>query len=129
MGIWRKRKKRRKRKSEREKLKDKLDKIVSRLVRSKGYCVYCGKVDDSVLHCCHIFSRKKLSVRWNLLNLLCMCASCHAKAHDSPLLFAEFVRDYLGAIKYEELKKLANTIVKWTECDLQKLLEAYKEMT
>jgi hypothetical protein len=92
----------------------KLDKECSRVVRSQGRCAWCGNTDYSKLQCCHIFSRTYRAVRWDLLNLLCLCAGCHFRGHKNPVLFTEFVKEYLGEFKYEELKIRATAIKKWT---------------
>ena len=97
-------------------IKRKLDKVVSEIVRSKGYCVKCNKTMN--LQCCHIFSRKNLSTRWDLDNLLCMDAGCHFWSHQNPVLFTEFVKEYLGSLRYEALKVRAKAIKKWSEDEL-----------
>lgn len=103
----------------------KLDKICSLIIRQRGKCECCGLEDYSKLQCCHIYTRKWKSVRWDFLNLLCLCASCHSKFHDKPIEFAEFVRDYLGE-KYEILRERANTIKKWTLPGMVELFEEYE---
>jgi len=114
-------------------LKNKLDKIVSEIVKNKGCCERCYKKASQVqLQTAHIFSRSNLSVRWDLDNVLCLCASCHINfAHKNPIEFAEFVKAKLGETKYEELKRKANTIKKWSDYELQELYEnlekIYKE--
>lgn len=54
-----------------------------------------------------------------------LCASCHFFAHRNPVLFAEFVRGYLGDIKYENLKQHAASIKKWT---LDEMIEYYEKL-
>lgn len=96
----------------------KLDAECSRIVRSHGQCVMCGCGDYEKLQCCHIFSRTYRSVRWDLDNILPLCASCHFYSHKNPLIFAEFVRKYLGEIKYQSLKLRAVTLKKWVLSDM-----------
>ncbi len=88
-------------------MKKRLDRLFSQIVRGAGKCVKCGNVDYSKLQCAHIFSRSQLTVRWDFDNVLCLCAGCHFWAHKNPLLFSEFVRNYLGECKYEMLKMRA----------------------
>lgn len=102
-----------------------LDKLCSKIVRSVGECQYCGCPEYSKLHCAHIYTRKWRSVRWDLLNMICLCASCHLSFHDKPVEFQEFVVQYLGEVKYQELKIRANTNKKWTE---QEMYEYYKAL-
>jgi 5-methylcytosine-specific restriction endonuclease McrA len=98
-------------------LKNKLDKLVSLLVRNRGRCQRCGKTQN--LQCCHIFGRTYNNTRWDLDNLLCLCPNCHINfAHKQPILFAEFVRKILGGEKYETLKEKHNQITKYTTEDL-----------
>jgi hypothetical protein len=97
----------------------KLDKLVSEIVRKRGYCAWCKKTEG--LECCHIFSRRYRSVRWFLGNLVCLCHSHHFYAHSNPVLFTEFIQEYLGDYEYEQLKLKARMIIKWTIPDLQTL--------
>jgi hypothetical protein len=100
----------------RKMIRNKLDKKVGEIVRSKGYCVKCGKEQN--LQACHIFSRKNLSTRWDLENVICMCAGCHFWSHTNPVLFGEFVKEYLGELRYEALKARATAIKKWRDEEL-----------
>jgi hypothetical protein len=104
----------------------KLDKVVSEIVRGRGYCAWgmCKKTEG--LECCHIFSRRYRSIRWDLDNLVCLCHSHHFYSHSNPVLFAEFVRDYLGKIKYISLKQKARMIHKWTIQEMSELLKTYE---
>lgn len=107
-------------------LRNKLDKLTGQIVRSKGKCEFCGKKTN--LQACHIFSRKYNNTRWDLDNLLCLCAGCHFIAHAEPLLFAENVKTYLGGDKYELLKEKHNIITKYTTEDLQLKLKVLEDM-
>lgn len=95
----------------------KMDTLCSQIIRFNP-CAKCGEVDYSKLQCAHIFSRTYKSVRWDLLNLLCLCASCHFWAHKNPVLFGEFVASYLGEAKYSELKGRARALSRHTLSDL-----------
>lgn len=108
-------------------LKRKLDKEISRIVRARGNCAKCRKINN--LQTAHIISRSNLAVRWDLKNCLCLCPDCHINfAHKNPILFAEFVQDYLGDYEYEQLKLKARSIKKWTIDELIKLLETLKKI-
>ena len=110
------------RKPTKKSLTRKLDKLVSEKVRGQGECAWCKKNEG--LECCHIFSRRYRSVRWDWDNLLCLCHSHHFYSHSNPLLFAEFVKDYLGEEKYVRLKQKARMVKKWTLEDLMELYES-----
>ena len=107
-------------------LTNKLDKLVSKIVRSHGKCERCGKREN--LQCCHIFSRTYRSLRWSLDNLLCLCAGCHHWGHKNPILFTEFVREHLGEDNYELLKENYRAITKLTIQDLEIKLKVLEEM-
>lgn len=100
---------------------NKLDKKCSQIIRARGYCERCGPLkyhDYSLLQCAHIYSRTYKSVRFDLLNLLCLCASCHFWAHKNPIDFGEWVKDHIGLANYTILKQRRNTIKKWTVPDM-----------
>lgn len=107
------------RKTSKKSLTRKLDQLVSKIVRKRGWCQRCGRV--FTLQCCHIFSRTYKSVRWDLDNVLTLCASCHFFFHKNPLLFTEFVHKLYGKKKYEELKKKARTTSNWTIEEMKEL--------
>jgi 5-methylcytosine-specific restriction endonuclease McrA len=108
-------------------LRNKLDKLCSEIVRKRGKCQRCGKKNN--LQTAHIFGRTYSNTRWDLDNLLCLCPDCHINfAHKQPILFAEFVKDFLGIDKYELLKEKHNQITKYTMDDLQTKLKVLEEL-
>lgn len=117
----------------RSSLSNKLDKLVSEITRSIGFCQWnvtdnCSKLDYSKLQCAHIYSRTYKSVRWDLKNLLCLCASCHFYGHKNPLAFADFVQNYLGDYEYSALRLRATPISHNKLHDLQALYTTLKEL-
>ena len=113
------------RKISRKGLKRRADKIFSAWIRSEGYCEWCGDVNDT-LQCAHIFSRRYMSTRYDYNNAVCLCASCHFKAHAQPIEFAEFVKRYLGNKGYADLRRKAKTSIK--KVDLQAIIEKYTNL-
>lgn len=109
-------------------LTNKLDKECSRIIRSQGICVSCGENDYSKLQCCHIFSRTYKNTRWDLMNLLCMCAGCHFESHKNPIMFVERVRQHLGEYNFNQLKARHNFIKRWTIPEMQDLLKSLQEI-
>lgn len=103
---------------------NKLDKEISLQVRSYGQCQKCSKDDYKKLQCCHIFSRAYRSVRWDRINLLCLCSGCHMWSHRNPILFTEFVQEHLGKENYEELKLRAVPRKNWKESELKELYQS-----
>jgi len=65
-------------------------------------------------------------MRWNLVNLLCICAGCHFFAHQNPLEFSEWVRALLGEDDYQELRRLAKSNDKLSLTEMQELLKTYQ---
>lgn len=104
----------------------KLDVICSEIVRSIGCCQKCGELEYSKLQCAHIYSRTYRSVRWDLKNLIALCQSCHFWAHRNPILFTEFVKNYLGDYEYESLKQRAVPIKQWKLNDMVSYYEKLK---
>lgn len=109
----------------RSSMTNKLDKICSLIIRSHGQCVMCLQTDYEKLQCAHIYSRTYRSVRWDLENLLPLCASCHFYSHKNPLIFAEFVQGHLGSVKYQSLKARATAIKKWA---LHEMVSYYESL-
>lgn len=107
---------------------NKLDAIFSKVVRKRGYCARCKKVEYEKLQCSHIHTRTKMSVRWDLENALCLCSGCHAYWWHKHLVdAAEFAREYLGEAKYMALLYRANAIKKWTLEEMSQWYSALQE--
>jgi len=112
-------------------LENKLDKLWSLKVKElAGYaCEYCGK--DTTLNSHHIYSRSKKSVRWCLLNGVCLCVSHHTfsstfSAHKTPAEFIDWIELNRGVTWLIGLKTEANKISdKITVEYLQDLIDAY----
>ena len=100
---------------------NKLDKLVSLKVRSKGRCERCGRKDT--LQPAHIVSRNNRTLRWDLNNIACLCAGCHFWAHSDPLGFADFIKTKFPD-KYKYIMKHKDTITKRSARDLKELCEA-----
>jgi hypothetical protein len=113
------------RKASKKTLKNKADRLFSEFIRRKGYCEWCGKVDDGTLQCSHIFSRRFLVTRWEPINANCLCASCHFKWHQQPVEAVEWVKGYLGEDVYNELRIVAKTSIK--KINLEEKIEEIKK--
>lgn len=72
----------------------KLDKLASKIVRSKGRCEWCG--GNGKLDCAHIIPRTYKSTRWYLPNLIPLCFLCHKRWHDEPYDSGIWIREHLG---------------------------------
>lgn len=105
----------------------KLDKLVSDITRAKGRCSWCGKTDN--LQAAHIFSRTYKSVRWDLDNVVCLCAKCHFEGHKRPIDFVEWIKSYLGEFKYQQLKMKTQSISHHKLHDLVALYDSLNKIT
>lgn len=102
-----------------------LDPLMSKLVREKGICDRCGSTNIK-FDWSHVVSRINLTLRWDIINSMCLCFRCHRFFwHEEPLQSAEwFKQKYPG--RYEYLLKVKNLIIKRTEQDYIELREAIK---
>ena len=122
-----------KKKSNRKTLRKQLDKIWAEVVkkRANNICEYKTCKKTTYLNTHHIFSRSNLSVRWNLGNGICLCSGHHTltndSAHKNPIEFIEWLKQKRGEKWYNELRLEANQVKKWTDVELESLLEALKE--
>lgn len=99
------------RKSSTPKMKD-CDALFSKLVRSRGRCeaqgldtVKCG----GMLQCAHIEGRRKMVLRYDLLNSLCLCAGHHRYYTDYPIAWGELVRQHFPT-RYEWVQGHRNDV-------------------
>ena len=80
----------RKKKTSRQKMYERLDKLASEIVRSKGRCILCGKpLPPEKLNAHHWIVTKGHSTkyRWDLRNLVPLCYACHIhKIHSTASL-------------------------------------------
>ena len=72
--------------------KKRADALVSKIVRLKGKCDRCDKHKGVQLQAAHIVGRKNFTLRFDLMNILCLCASCHFWSHSNPDQFTDFWR-------------------------------------
>mgnify|MGYP003762010899 CR=1 FL=1 len=113
-------------KTKRRKLIDKLDTLWSDKVKEGGKCDYCGK--NTYLNAHHIFSRSNYSVRWDLDNGICLCSGHHTlnssfSAHKTPAEFIEWIKEKRGIEWYERLRSKAKSVVKYSNSELEEMIE------
>jgi hypothetical protein len=107
-------------------LKRKCDQLFSQIVRMRGECEWCHAKNDT-LQCAHVFSRKFTNTRYAQFGAMCLCASCHFKAHAEPIEFTEWVKEYLGEETYQELRRKHNEIGKLDYASLYEELQSKLE--
>lgn len=107
--------------------KHKLDPEMSRLVRSKGFCEKCMRRGEiTMFDDAHVVGRKNLTLRWDILNHLCLCFQCHRFFwHEEPLEAAKWFQEKYPE-RYKYLMAVKNNIVKRTEEDYENLLQTIR---
>lgn len=86
---------------------DPLDKLFSSFVRlrSKGYCQRCGQYKGiSNLQCCHFYSRRYQSVRYDEANCVGLDFGCHQYLDSHPIEKIEFFKQHLGEQAFDMLQ-------------------------
>lgn len=101
------------------------DKEMSLLVRSTGHCQRCGSVN--MLQHAHIIPRTNFTLRYSILNGLCLCYGCHIMfAHKDPLQFVEWL-DTTFPDRMSYLRDRRNVITKRTIDDIKEIIKNIKE--
>lgn len=99
------------------------DSEMSKLVRSLGYCIKCGRTD--CLEPAHFIGRANKKLRFDIVNVLCLCHFCHRWAHDNPKLFEKWFQEKYPD-RYEYLQHYRNQLKKRTLADWEQLLDDIK---
>ena len=107
-----------------------LDAVFSQYIRRKdavneiAECVTCGKKDHyKKLQCGHFMSRRHYSTRWEINNVSVQCYGCNITNQGQQFLFAK----YLGLEVAEQMVTKSKQVVKFTDSDLQDMIDYYKE--
>ena len=116
-------------KKPKSKLIKELDILFSQFVRLSnsidGYCscVTCGRVYEwKKIQSGHFISRQHYSVRWDERNVKPQCYGCNVMQQGRQYEFSK----YLGQELSEELYLLSKQTRKFTEIELQEMIEHYK---
>ena len=106
----------------------KLDDAWSKLVKLRAgmKCEYCGKTTTLNSH--HLFSRSNMSVRWDVLNGVCLCVAHHTfsskfSAHKCPIEFTIWITNRKGQKFIDTLRFKANSISKLHKFEKELLLK------
>lgn len=115
----------------RSKLVKKLDILFSQFVRlsnadKNGYCtcVTCGKKGhwkDGSMQAGHFMSRKHYNTRWDVRNVKPQCVGCNMFKSGEQYKYSI----YLGSELSKELYLQSNKIVKFSNDELQKMIDRY----
>jgi len=104
-----------------------LDAEWARIIKRGGKCAKSGSTGN--LHAAHIFSRRSMSTRWDLDNGIPLGFFWHLRwAHQEPIKFHDFVKEYLGEEKLEQLRQRNAKVKKWTIDEMEDLLSQFKKI-
>jgi hypothetical protein len=104
-----------------------LDRYTSQIVRGRdGRCVTCGTSQG--LQCSHFYSRRYLSVRFDLRNCNAMCAQCNRRHNRNRKPYERYMWKRYGTAVVAELDWLRMGLGKVTDAQLRELLAEYKAM-
>lgn len=51
--------------------------------------------EGAKLDCAHIFGRRDAITRWDMMNAVCLCSTCHRTFTENPLDFFHWIESYL----------------------------------
>jgi Bacteriophage Lambda NinG protein len=113
----------------------KLDTVFSIYIRRKdavndiAQCVTCGKKDHwSKLQNGHWASRRHYSTRWDERNCNVQCSSCNVFRAGEIYLYTKYLCSQYGDNFPEELYIKSQQIRKFTDVELQELIEHYTQL-
>ena len=111
-----------------------LDTVFSQYIRRKdaideiAECVTCGKKDHwSKLQNGHWASRRHYSTRWDERNCNVQCSGCNVFRAGEIYLYTKYLCSKYGDNFPEELYKLSQKTVKFSDNDLQDMIQHYKD--
>lgn len=121
---------------EKKKLIQKLDSIFSQYIRQRDLdrygraeCFTCGRKDDwHNLQNGHYISRKVLSLRYNEINCNVQCHTCNNELGGNRVIYTEKLIDKYGANIINYLRLESNKIKKFTDNELNQLIEHYSRL-
>lgn len=112
-------------------LRDKLDGLLSRLVRlsaadSNGYaqCVACGKYAHwTEMDAGHFVGRRSLATRFDLRNVNVECRACNRFSPDHLIGYTIWMQEQHGDMVIAELWAKKHQPVKYTRADYEQLID------
>jgi len=114
-------------KSRRSQLIKALDDLMSIKVRTRdGYkCRKCGR-GKTAHH--HIFTKTRLTTRWDENNGLALCFYCHRNAHAAAEEFRSWVISWMGQTEYDALYLKSQMRGGFKNIDLEWLLKEMRSV-
>lgn len=106
---------------------EELDRLTSIIVRKRdGRCMTCGSVQS--LQCSHFYSRRYLTIRFDLRNCNAMCAACNRRHNRDRRPYERYMRKAYGPGVMAELDSLRMNLEKAADEGLSEMLHRYKAM-
>ncbi len=111
-------------------MNDPLDTLVSQYVRERDNwtCQKCGRGRESCIDAAHIMARRHKATRYDPENLLSLCRECHSYFTAHPLYFAVWVKEKIGADKFDELLQRARKAAHLKKMDISELRKSVNAM-
>ena len=104
----------------------KLDQVSREIViKRDGACVVCGATTH--LTPGHLFSRRHLATRWDLMNVNCQCLSCNLKHVRDQVPYIIWFIDRYSLKELEELRAKHYQVTHYKLHDLENIHEGLKE--
>ena len=114
----------------RKRIKNRLDKLWSLIIRILGKCEICDN-SGCKLDAHHIEGKGTLLLRYNLDNGIALCFNCHRNGVHSPASsvqasFRKKIMEIRGQDKMEELARLRYVTIKLTDTQLLEIEKKFK---
>lgn len=106
--------------------RDAADIVFSKVVRTRdGECLYCGKRET--LECAHIYGRRAIVTRWDMMNAVTLCHHHHRHFTENPVEFHQWLLEELGEVHMTILQEKRNGILKGTQETRKAVAKHYRE--
>lgn len=89
-------------------------------------CEHCGR-SEGKMEAAHIYGRAAKSVRWDTLNILCLCHTCHRNFTANPLDFESWLKEYVGQGYLDLLNEKRQRMFKTTKQVRAEVAKHYRE--
>lgn len=106
--------------------RDAADIAFSKVVRARdGECLYSGAKES--LECAHIYGRRAIVTRWDLMNAVTLSHSAHRHFTENPIDFHKWLIDELGETHMAILQEKRQGILKGNKETRRAVAKHYRE--
>lgn len=78
------------------------------------------------IECCHIYGRRHSATRWDTLNCLAMCHTCHRTYTENPVAFTRFLEGYVGQGYLDIMNEKRQQIFRTTKAMRAEIAKHYR---